>query len=212
MRGLYSHLKSTELLFVVTLFLPFCPSFAEDIEIDLSGNSTPNAKSLATANSVKTPTVKPKEAELSSRNLSGDNTTKLFPPKKPSNVNSILSKVSVSSDGNEARVSFDGENLPLPDVTKITNRKVLIKLLNTKLKIKQKITLKDHVIKNIRSSSHAGNTAWIVLDVTKLEKWNISKSQSGYTLILNPLETVTASEEIKKDEPASGNENSLEKR
>ncbi len=211
MRGLFSHLKSTGLLFTVTLFLPFCPTIAEDIEIDLGGNSAPNAKSFSTGIGTKTHTSKPKETELGSTTLSEDKLTK-SPTQKLSKLNSVVNKVSVSSEGNEAKIIFEGENLPLPDVTKISSQKVLIKLLNTKLKIRQKIVLKNHIVKSIRSSSHSGNTAWIVLDVTRLEKWDLNPSKTGYTLILNPLGTVVSTEEIKKSEPAVANENALEKR
>src|SRR5579863_4475035 len=207
MRGFCSHLKNFSLVFVIFLFHPSCPVFAQDIEIDLGGNPTPTSKALLSKNDQKASTS-PQTTPVSSITKSGSATEETSPkPSKPSSA-SAVNQVSVSSEGDEARVSIDGVNLPLPEVKKISNQKFLIKLTKTKLNIRSKISTKDLVVKYIRSSSHPGKTAWIVLDVTKLKKWDLAQTKSGYLITLNPSDAANKpSEETFKEESLVAGEN-----
>src|SRR5260221_2720066 len=206
MRWFHSHLKN--LVFGIILFNPLYLALAEDIEIDLGGNSTSTSKSSIPADHQKVTVTKQKISSggVTSEDRSPSTATL-------SHLASVVNRVSISTEGGETLVSIDGESLPRPLVQKISNQKILVKFPKTKLKIPSKINGNNEVIKNIRSSIHPGSTAWIVLDVVEVKKWDIQKSEAGYSLTLNSSEGLKRQTEINMKEIFSReNESSTEKK
>jgi type II secretory pathway component GspD/PulD (secretin) len=105
--------------------------------------------------------------------------------KTRSKGSAVISQVTASSKDNKAVVSIRGENLPKPFITKVSSNKLLIKFANAELEIPSEVKGDNQVVKKIRSSMHPGKTAWIVLDVSQVRTWDVSKSSSGYLIGLN---------------------------
>ena len=195
MRCFCSHLNRC-FLGLGMLFIGSCISWADDIEIDL------NSGSASTTNSMSS------EKDLSiSKNLKKDNgkasIISLERGTRPVEANPFggvgdIKVLNFLSEGQGAKVSIEGKDLPRPTVEKVSNNKILLKFAKTALSIPAKMGSGVPVVKDVRSSIHAG-TAWLVLDVNNVKKLVLEKSNVGFSLLLNAEESknnVNASEPI----------------
>lgn len=186
MHGFASALK---IYLLLTTILVFQLSWADDIEIDLKGTPIPSAK------------VSPVGTGVQASNMSSDegavkrDTTGVSNPSKDQQQgasdaetdNSKVNQIRLVLEGSGTRIFVNGQNLPSPVVEKISAKKVLLKFAKTTLGIPAKLNEKNDIVKAIRSSMHS-KTAWIVLDVVGVKKWNLEKDDSGYVLLLNVSE------------------------
>lgn len=181
MRGFYSLLNCLGFILGIFIVSSFGCVFADDIEIDL-GNSVKDA-----------PKSKPESVEkknlsntkASSPDVSSSQGSNSSQEEVKQEMKSVVDRLKISSQDDSAQVSIDGENLPIPSVDKISNRKIRVQLKNTRLKIPSKINENNKIVKSIRSAVHAGHMAWIVLDVSDVKAWDVSRTKTGYLLTLN---------------------------
>ncbi len=182
MRWFYSLLTKLRFIFGFFILASCYGVLAEDIEIDLGANPTPAAKS---------PAVTPKQQENSPKTKSpnaaaqpGDSAVGIekLTKKTSEDLGPVVNQIKVSSLNHEVKVSLVGENLSEPIVAKINEKKILVKFQKTKLKI-PKIIKGNKALNKIRSSDHSGE-AWIVLDLTKSQNFNVEKTISGFLLTL----------------------------
>ncbi len=179
-------------------------AWADDIEIDLGGTSTPTSKSSPASNAV--PAAQPTPA---------GNTQSTVAPSENGTIsdqagNPEITRIHFVSEGAGTRVTIEGNNLPEPSVVKLSARKILMKFTGTTLAIHKILKGKGN-LQDVRSAMHS-KTAWIVLDVRRLKKWNLSKNDEGYALLLNVTPVLSdTSTEAAAPEPSPNPETSTEK-
>lgn len=185
----YSFSKINFCIFAISLIvvLTFRLASAQNIDIDVNGTSTPDSKATPKQN------ISPAPAQ------STDSTPRKASPKANSEA-AVVKKVEVSTDNGEIRIDITGENLDGLTVDKISNQKLLIKLKNTRLEIPAKIKTGNDVVQTIRSSVHPGRIAWIVLDVAKVKAWKSSKTENGYSVVLNPDQNAAKKNAIETED------------
>jgi type II secretory pathway component GspD/PulD (secretin) len=201
MRSFCSHLNGC-FLGLGILLISSCISWADDIEIDMSAGSTPTTNGVSSEKDIST-----------SKGLAKENGTTPTPTSKkelgitagvtPSsakkeNITSNIKSLNFLSEEKWAKVSIEGDDLSKPIVQKISNKKILLKFLKTKLSIASEIVSNIPVVKDVRSSAHSG-TAWLVFDVSNIQKVALEKSDVGFSLLLNyeqSKDNTTASESV----------------
>ena len=185
MRCFCSHLNQC-FLGLGFLLISGCISWADDIEIDLNAGSTPTLNGTSSE----------KDSSIS-KNLTNEITPTITMEKKPGVIGTMSSNerkktklsnirsLNFSGGGSSAIVSIEGDDLPRPFVQNISKNKILLKFSKTRLNIPTKIMSGISLLKDVRSSTHAG-TAWLVLDVNNVQKTALEKSDVGFSLLLNP--------------------------
>lgn len=185
-------------------------SWANDIEIDLGGAQTPTLKVSPTPieASVENKSTSQQKSDAEISGDTGASFEKSSASSKLENTSPKINQVVLTAEGKGARISFEGQNLSKPLIDKLSSKKFLLKFPKTTLSIPARLNEKDEVVKDIRSSMHS-NTAWIVLDVTSIKKWNLEKTDTGYALLLNETQNSNqTSEELVVPQPtpnADGN-------
>ena len=216
MRSLYSPIGFVSLIIGIIIFCPCVKGFAEDIEIDLGGGTTATQKISFTPSTSST-----KASSSAFKNAATESSAKDTVP-KPSSVStqvlkalkdSVVNQISLNPGDEGPEVSIIGTNLPSPIISKISTQKLLVKFQKTHLKIPKEIQGDNITINRIRSSSHTGNVAWIVLDLIKLDNWEMNKTPSGFLLTLKSKEKKELSESKEVGKPSSvGNDGATEKK
>ncbi len=180
-------------------------AWADDIEIDLGGASTPTPKSspVSNAGSVQPTPAVSTENETASGASSATSTL-------PTGSRQI-SRIHFVSEGNGTRVAIEGQDLPQPSVSRLSARKILMKFSGTTLAIPTSLKGNNGIVKDVRSAMHS-KTAWLVFDVRGLKKWQVDKSDDGYALFLNATPvSKEASPETETPEPSANAMDSSEK-
>ena len=212
MRSFCSASMSKMGLILSFLFLTiFSVALAEDIEIDLGGNSGASGKSTPVpADQKKTATA---DQPVTAKKEAAPNTPVSEKPAKKTASKSVIKKVFFpTGENNENKVLFEGDNLPKPTVDKISGMRILVKFANAQLRIPLKISGDKKLIKSIRSSMHPGPTAWIVLDLLKDEEAAVEPTEKGYSLSLGSTDKAADySAAVKQDKKAMDNEKPVEK-
>jgi type II secretory pathway component GspD/PulD (secretin) len=177
----YSHFDGLALFLVVAFLNPCHFAWADDIEIDLGGNAASSSKVEPSSN---TNSKQKKSSEVIKGDSEEDSSLSDDSSKTGASTSgSAVNKVSISSEADGSRLSIDGDNLPEPSVEKISEKKILLKFPKTKLRIKKNIAMRNEMLSGVRSAPHPG-VAWVVLDVKGVKKWELSKSDEGYSLLL----------------------------
>ncbi len=160
--------------------------WASDIEIDLGGTQAPTLKASPTP--IESSNInKSSPQQNTNSGISGTASTSVEKSSTSSifkNTDSKIDQVKLTTEGVGKRISFEGHNLNRPSIDKLSSKKILLKFPKTTLIIPTKLNEKDEVVKDIRSSMHS-STAWIVLDVSGIKKWDLEKIDTGYALLLN---------------------------
>jgi type II secretory pathway component GspD/PulD (secretin) len=209
MRCIFSHLNCWGLILGMFFLSPFHSLYAaDDIDIDLGGSGSSGSKTNSSP--VATPQNQPQslanQMKVGQSEVNTTSDTSVISSELKNSTKVFVDKINVSLEGNGTKVEINGNNLSLPSVEKVSDKKILIKLPKTKLRIPSKIVSKKGVLKDIRSSVHAGGMTWIVLDVTTVKKWDLEKTESGYSLLLlNSDQDATSGAEIK-NVPVSNDE------
>lgn len=184
---------SLNLVFLAGLFLT-SPVLADDIEIDLGGNSSKTAPSPTPA----------KAAEEKPKVEKGEKSTPKEPEAKTEDVaSSLVNKIELSSTENGTALNIRGNSLPEPTVEKLSSQKILMKFASTKLKVPKQIKEKKGPVTGIRSSLH-GTTAWVVVDGKKLSEFNLEKIGDGYSLVFGDGSSTFKKDEAKAPAPSKG--------
>jgi type II secretory pathway component GspD/PulD (secretin) len=187
MRCFCSHLNRCFFGFGI-LFIGSCISWADDIEIDLNSGSTPTTNGVPSEKDLSTSKNLKKEIDGTPiASAGGSGLVEATPSAGQKNITSNIRSLNFSPEGQGAKVSIEGNDLPKPTVQKISNKKVLLKFPKTKLSIPAQMAGSVSMIKDVRSSIHAG-TAWLVLDGNNIKKLILEKSDVGFSLSLNPEE------------------------
>ena len=146
----------------------FEASFAGDsIDIDLGGTKNPtplSSTALATPEQTKTTL-----SSLSAQKVESQATTK--------SEKAVLTKIVLSPKDQNLLLTLSGSNISDPQISRNTDGKIIIKLINTRLNIKQSIKTDNSILSAIRSSDHNG-TAWVVLDNHGLGNWTWAKQKN----------------------------------
>lgn len=185
MRGFHTHFNYLGLALIIAALGTSQCLWADDIEIDLGGTSAaaPKATPGAPTRQPSSGNVENSSAEKASIPGEGAGTGKKTSAGKSAPK---VDRMTVLSDKEgQTKIKVDGSHLPKPTVEKLSSNKILIKLTKTKLNIPAKIDENDPLVKTIRSSMHRPMTAWIVLDVIDVEKVNLSKTDTGFELLLS---------------------------
>lgn len=171
-------------LALLTLVLAYKYSWADDIEIDLKGASTPALKSSSASTESSASKVPSPQQNIKTE--------------VSVNSGSEVDQIQLASEGTGTRISIEGKNLPKPLVNKLSSKKILLKFSKTRLMIPAKLNERNEMVRAIRSSMHS-KTAWVVLDVTGVKKWKLENNDAGFVLLLNEVPNLNATSE----EPAS---------
>jgi Flp pilus assembly secretin CpaC len=216
MRRFCSHLNGCFLGFGL-LLLSSCISLADDIEIDLGAASTPTSKGASLGNDSSNPKNLTKENTATPTVIPNKRTDLVedSAPKEDSGASEPnITGLNLISVGQGINVSIEGDELPKPLVQKISSKKILLKFSKTKLNIASKIEGNVPLVKDVRSSIHAG-TAWLVLDVNDVQKFTLEKSSVGFSLLLNPDQnqdnTDTAQLALSSTSPIADSSNEKDK-
>ncbi len=187
MRRFCSHLNRCFLGFGI-LLLSNCISQADDIDIDLSAGAATTTNGISSeknlSNSKNATSENGITSAISSINGSGIVETKTSEKTRKAG-SSVINGVNFSKEGQGAKVSIEGDDLPKPLAQKISSGKILLKFLKTKLNIPPKIRGAIFFVTDVRSSIHEG-TAWLVFDGKGIKNFVLEKSDLGFTLLLNP--------------------------
>jgi len=192
MQGFFSVLRICLVLVTAILVCKF--SWADDIEIDLKGSQPSSGKSSSVTTGSPVSSSSSSQQSVKQGNAGNSNVSADQGVSASTSNNPKIDQVQLTAEGDGARVSIDGQNLPNPDVVKLSAKKILLKFNKTVLGIPPKLNEKNAMVKAIRSSMHS-KTAWVVLDVAGVKKWKVEKVDSGYVLLLNVAENSDANSE-----------------
>jgi type II secretory pathway component GspD/PulD (secretin) len=194
MRG--SGLGPRIFLIIVSAFFVYGSTWANDIEIDLGGPQTSISKSstVTAGSTVSNPSPSQENVDMGGGAKDNGSNEENSSARTIEKSISEIDQVTLASEGNGKKISFEGQNLNKPTLQKLSSKKILLKFKKTTLKFPSKINENDEVVKDIRSSMHS-KTAWIVLDVNKINKLNLEKMDSGYALLLNETESPSENSE-----------------
>ena len=180
MRCLTSHLNRWMFMVATMFFFIVSAGWADNIEIDL-GNSTAGTKPTSTSTPVSSGPSS--QGSIAASPVQSSNQTS----KAADNTSgSAIVKIAVSNEVGITKVLINGNNLPKPMIDKLSDKKIRLKFSKTNLNIKTNLPGDGVVVKDIRSALHPGKIAWVVLDVNGVSKYDLVKTDSGYSLVLNP--------------------------